>query len=167
VPILHDARLMAEWTQVAAPWQRAKRHRQKSAEDGGIPVATRGVARVAVCAGNAHDAAGVGQEAAEGGGVDATVIACRFNGQGDEGPDQAGMRLFCSIAGISFETLKSILGRTHATAAGSFEVLGPIEPMSRGKLNWLITIPADGSLTLDGVAPALIQWDAEPHPAAK
>jgi hypothetical protein len=54
----------------------------------------------------------------------------------------------------------------HATAAGSLEALGPVEPMSRGALDWLITIPADGSVPLDGVAPALIQWHAGPHPAS-
>jgi hypothetical protein len=55
----------------------------------------------------------------------------------------------------------------HASAAASLVALGPIEPMSRGSLDWLITIPTDGSVPLDGVAPALIQWHAEPHPAAK
>jgi hypothetical protein len=53
----------------------------------------------------------------------------------------------------------------HAAAAASTEDLGRIEPMSRGARNWLITIPADGSVGIDGVAPALIEWDANPHPA--
>ncbi|MDD5267694.1 MAG: VOC family protein [Methylococcales bacterium] len=44
--------------------------------------------------------------------------------------------------------------------------LGDVEPMSRGQMNWLITIPADGSLPLHGIAPALIQWTAGVHPAA-
>ena len=39
--------------------------------------------------------------------------------------------------------------------------------MSRGALDWLITIPADGALPLNGIAPALIEWQAETHPAAK
>jgi hypothetical protein len=55
----------------------------------------------------------------------------------------------------------------HATAAICSESLGNIEPMSRGALNWLITIPANGSVPLDGVAPALIEWHADVHPAAK
>ncbi len=42
---------------------------------------------------------------------------------------------------------------------------GAIEPMARGALSWRITIPADGGMALDGVAPALIQWDAPSHPA--
>lgn len=45
--------------------------------------------------------------------------------------------------------------------------LGEIEPMSRGQINWLITLPADGSLPLHGIAPTLIQWPACMHPAAK
>lgn len=39
--------------------------------------------------------------------------------------------------------------------------------MSRGALNWLITIPADGSVLLDGAGPALIEWHTDVHPAAK
>lgn len=54
----------------------------------------------------------------------------------------------------------------EAAAANASELLGTIEPMRRGALDWLITIPADGSLVLDGIAPALIEWQAEPHPAA-
>lgn len=55
----------------------------------------------------------------------------------------------------------------QATAAGSSEPLGEIEPMSRGALDWLITLPADGSVPLAGVAPALIEWHTEIHPATK
>ncbi|MBI5922185.1 MAG: VOC family protein [Betaproteobacteria bacterium] len=55
----------------------------------------------------------------------------------------------------------------HAATAASSEVLGSIEPMSRGALNWLITIPADGSLPLEGIAPVLIEWQTETHPADK
>jgi len=44
---------------------------------------------------------------------------------------------------------------------------GNIEAMNRSELNWLITIQADGSLPCDGVAPSLIQWINEPHPASK
>ena len=52
-----------------------------------------------------------------------------------------------------------------ATAASSI-ALGKVSPMSRGKLNWLITIPEDGQLILNGIAPALIQWSGDGHPAA-
>ncbi|HEY0843824.1 MAG TPA: VOC family protein [Noviherbaspirillum sp.] len=54
----------------------------------------------------------------------------------------------------------------RATAAASSEPLGNIAPMSRGALNWLITIPDDGEVPLDGVAPALIEWHADVHPAS-
>ncbi len=44
--------------------------------------------------------------------------------------------------------------------------LGEVLPMSRGALDWRITVPADGSLPLGGAAPVLIQWDSATHPAA-
>lgn len=55
----------------------------------------------------------------------------------------------------------------RTSASASSEPLGSIEPMSRGALNWLITIPADGSVPLDGIAPALIEWHSETHPASR
>ncbi|MEO6921081.1 MAG: VOC family protein [Collimonas sp.] len=55
----------------------------------------------------------------------------------------------------------------HAAVAVSPIPLGAIEPMTRGQLNWLITIPEDGGLPMDGVAPVFIEWQAQPHPAAK
>jgi hypothetical protein len=54
----------------------------------------------------------------------------------------------------------------HVTLAASTEPLGKIEPMSRGDLHWLITIPSDGSLPFNGIAPTLIQWQTQTHPAA-
>jgi Glyoxalase-like domain len=51
-----------------------------------------------------------------------------------------------------------------AAVAVSRAPLGAVEPMSRGQFNWLITIPLDGSLPFDGVAPTLIQWPAGSHP---
>ena len=53
----------------------------------------------------------------------------------------------------------------RAAAAASPVSLGSVEPMSRGKLDWLITIPEDGSMPLEGVVPTLIQWPGETHPA--
>lgn len=53
----------------------------------------------------------------------------------------------------------------RAAVAASPVSLGNVESMSRGKLNWLITIPEDGSLPLQGVAPILIQWPPGIHPA--
>ena len=47
------------------------------------------------------------------------------------------------------------------------EIHGEIQAMSRGDLNWLISIPADGSMPLDGVAPSLIEWRSPQHPASR
>jgi len=54
----------------------------------------------------------------------------------------------------------------EAAAARSPIPLGPIESMSRGPLRWRITIPPDGRPPEGGVAPVLIQWETEAHPAA-
>jgi hypothetical protein len=54
-----------------------------------------------------------------------------------------------------------------AAAARCAVSLGPIETMTRGALDWRITIPADGSLPFDGIMPALIQWTTPQHPAAR
>lgn len=45
--------------------------------------------------------------------------------------------------------------------------LGAIEPMQRGDLRWLITIPNDGALIEDGVFPAVIQWPDGPPPGSR
>lgn len=52
------------------------------------------------------------------------------------------------------------------TVSASSEPLGVIEPMSRGDLNWLITVTDDGALTLGGIAPILIEWRSPTHPSA-
>lgn len=44
---------------------------------------------------------------------------------------------------------------------------GFIEEMSRGTLEWQITIPADGRFVCDGVVPSVIQWKGETHPASR
>lgn len=43
--------------------------------------------------------------------------------------------------------------------------LGAIETMRRGGLEWRITVPGDGHLPSQGIAPMLIQWRNGPHPA--
>lgn len=53
----------------------------------------------------------------------------------------------------------------ESAVASAPESLGAIEPMSRGVLDWFITIPHDGANALDGVAPAVIQWHTPSHPA--
>ncbi|MEJ1932824.1 VOC family protein [Nostoc sp. NIES-2111] len=60
------------------------------------------------------------------------------------------------------------VARTHdieSSLAAAPENLGVAEPMSRGALEWLISISQDGNLPLGGTAPALIQWPAGAHPA--
>jgi hypothetical protein len=54
----------------------------------------------------------------------------------------------------------------NATHAAASEDLGKIEPMSRGALNWLLMIPEDGSVPLDGVGPAVIEWHTDKLPAS-
>jgi hypothetical protein len=68
----------------------------------------------------------------------------------------AGPGLACWVARTD-DIRKSLSGTT--------EPLGIIEPMTRGPLEWLITIPEDGSLPLSGTAPALIEWHTKSHPA--
>jgi hypothetical protein len=53
----------------------------------------------------------------------------------------------------------------HAAVAASPVPMGDVEAMSRGEMHWLISIPKDGSLPLQGVAPTLIQWPTGTHPA--
>lgn len=66
-------------------------------------------------------------------------------------------------------SLKTWVVRTkdiHATAKAGLEPCGDIESMSRGELNWFITIPQNGSIPIHGGAPALIQWQVKSHPAS-
>jgi len=53
----------------------------------------------------------------------------------------------------------------HAVADGV--ELGAIETMTRGDLEWRITIPSDGQPAMQGIAPSLIQWGKGPHPASR
>jgi hypothetical protein len=53
----------------------------------------------------------------------------------------------------------------ESAVSGSSESLGNIELMTRGDIEWYITIPADGAIPLDGVAPSLIEWHTAVHPA--
>lgn len=55
----------------------------------------------------------------------------------------------------------------RATAKACSEPLGNVEPMSRGELNWQITITNDGRLVLAGIAPMLIEWRTQVHPATQ
>lgn len=53
----------------------------------------------------------------------------------------------------------------RAAVAASSLPLGTIEKMSRGSLEWLITVPPHGGLLLEGVAPTMIEWPEGVHPA--
>jgi Glyoxalase-like domain len=54
----------------------------------------------------------------------------------------------------------------HAAHTACGAIHGEIEAMSRGDLNWLISIAEDGRMPFDGVAPSLIQWQSPQHPAS-
>lgn len=74
-----------------------------------------------------------------------------------------------TLAPNALPALSTWVARTsgiHTTAAACTEPLGKVEPMTRGPLNWLITIPADGVVPVDGIAPALIEWHTDRHPAS-
>lgn len=73
------------------------------------------------------------------------------------------------LAPSSAPQLATWVARTddiRATVAAIGEDLGLVETMTRGALQWLITIPSDGRLPLQGAAPALIEWQVPVHPAA-
>jgi len=75
-----------------------------------------------------------------------------------------------SLRPDAMPSLSTWVARTtdiHAMAGACSEPLGVVESISRGALNWLITIPADGSVPLNGIGPALIEWQTDIHPAAK
>lgn len=42
---------------------------------------------------------------------------------------------------------------------------GHVESLGRGIYQWQIAIPEDGRMPLQGIAPTLIQWQGEAHPA--
>jgi hypothetical protein len=41
---------------------------------------------------------------------------------------------------------------------------GKIESMQRGNYNWQITIPTNGEMPMEGIAPTIIQWEGPLHP---
>ena len=43
-------------------------------------------------------------------------------------------------------------------------LLGPAIPVTRGDLSWLLTVPEDGRLPLDGAMPSILEWKADPLP---
>lgn len=55
---------------------------------------------------------------------------------------------------------------SKAVTASSFAP-GVVQPMSRGALDWRITIRDDGGLPRGGLAPVLIEWPKGVHPSQK
>src|SRR5262245_41540115 len=75
-----------------------------------------------------------------------------------------------SLAAAAIPRLVTWVARTHdihAAVSASPLPLGRIVPMTRGSLRWLVTVPEDGSLPAQGIAPTLIQWLDAPHPASQ
>lgn len=59
-----------------------------------------------------------------------------------------------------------VVGVTDLDAALTrYPVAGRAESITRGTLNWRISVPPDGSLPMDGAFPTLIEWPPGPHPA--
>ena len=93
------------------------------------------------------------------------VIACNPN---VKKPDRPRWFALDEVNMSTPASLKTWVVRTDdikSTLSDCSESIGEIEPMSRGEAHWLITIPRDGSLPINGGAPALIQWQTKSHPA--
>jgi hypothetical protein len=83
-------------------------------------------------------------------------------------PDRARWFQLDDADSVRVPRLATWVARTddiRAAASASPVPLGKVEAMSRGNFQWLITVPDDGRLPLRGLAPALIQWPSEAHPA--
>lgn len=52
-----------------------------------------------------------------------------------------------------------------AVIAASPVDLGEVVLFTRGERSWRLTVPKDGSLPLDGLLPAFIEWSPGPHPS--
>lgn len=82
-------------------------------------------------------------------------------------PRWFGLDRMDSRAGPALSAWVVRVSDIQTAASAVSESLGEIRPMSRADLNWLITIPADGVVPLDGIAPALIEWRTNELPAAR
>ncbi|HEX3759580.1 MAG TPA: VOC family protein [Kofleriaceae bacterium] len=54
----------------------------------------------------------------------------------------------------------------RAVVAAASEPLGHVEPLRRGALRWLLSVPPDGSLPMGGAAPMVIEWHTDGHIAS-
>lgn len=52
-----------------------------------------------------------------------------------------------------------------AVVAASPVDLGEVVLFTRGDRSWRLTVPQDGSLPMDGLLPAFIEWSPGPHPS--
>jgi hypothetical protein len=52
-----------------------------------------------------------------------------------------------------------------AVIAASPVDLGEVVLFTRGERSWRLTVPKDGSLPMDGLLPAFIEWSPGPHPS--
>jgi len=52
-----------------------------------------------------------------------------------------------------------------AVIAASPVDLGEVALFTRGERSWRLTVPRDGSLPMDGLLPAFIEWSPGPHPS--
>ena len=87
-----------------------------------------------------------------------------------QAPPSARPRWFALdvAADMHVPRLAAWVARTDDLRACPNELLqhiGPIETMTRGAREWLITIPADGTLPLGGALPMLIEWRSPRSPA--
>src|SRR5512135_3548880 len=83
-------------------------------------------------------------------------------------PDRPRWYQLDEVTSNTAPRLAAWVARTNdirAAAAAAPFPMGNIEAMSRGQLRWLITIPGDGRLPFDGIAPTLIEWHTSTHPA--
>jgi Glyoxalase-like domain len=53
----------------------------------------------------------------------------------------------------------------HTARDIAHRMFGKVIPMNRNQLDWLITVPEDGSLHGEGTVPSLIQWQTETLPS--
>lgn len=95
------------------------------------------------------------------------VIACQPNLAPPASPRWFALDQITPTTPPALTTWVARTDNIQTAAAQATEDLGAIAAMTRGNLDWQITIPPDGSLPLGGAAPALIEWQKGDHPSEK
>ena len=123
----------------------------------------------------ARCSAHIGGKSSQDGHPQLAVVAERFDVSRSDrnrpfggGPLAATLVALDSLTPNSAPRLASWVVRTTEIAAVAnrcVSIVGNVEPMTRGSLSWQITIPSDGRQPMDGAVPALIEWEAQTHPA--